>query len=56
MRRHCEGCGTPLPGRHMHGFVRGRRLVCGRRERLKGIRYDTGERSLKLVATPECAA
>lgn len=59
MRRTCDECGTPLPGRKGHGLVIRGRLLCGRSKVEKSVRVatptatDSGLR-LRVVDTPGC--
>ena len=55
MQERCDGCGTPFAGRKRHGFIKGRRKVCGRTRVQKSIRTQDGFR-LDYVSTPECKA
>lgn len=56
IHRVCDGCGTPLPGKKMHGFVSpdGRRVVCGRASVTKTAYNAAGAPSLIAVETPAC--
>lgn len=52
--RTCDGCGTTLSGKHRHGFVVGRRVLCGR-SRTEVTRYNSeGEPRLVKINLP-CA-
>lgn len=54
MKRFCDGCGTQLRGKKGHGFVVGRRLVCGRTEREQSTRDAMGRKSFGIKPSPEC--
>lgn len=53
--RYCDSCGTKLPTSRGHGFVKGRKLVCGRTEILKVRSNQHGQLFLREVDAPrEC--
>jgi hypothetical protein len=49
LKRLCDNCKTPLPGRKNHGFVSGRKVLCGRSETLKTIKGKDGDFYLSKV-------
>lgn len=53
MIRRCDECGTRLAGKG-HGFVKGAKVVCGRRLVQKSVRHHDGVMTLENVPTPKC--